>query len=90
MADQRDAIDAATRREGRGWRVYVLGIAVFLLLVFFLQNSQKVTVQFLFVETETPLIIALLIAGALGALIGWAWPHVRRGRRQEREFEGRD
>lgn len=90
MADQRDAIDAATRREGRGWRVYVLGIAVFLLLVFFLENSQKVTVQFLFVETETPLIIALLIAGALGALIGWAWPHVRRGRRQEREFEGRD
>lgn len=89
MADQRDAIDAATRREGRGWRVYVLGIAVFLLLVFFLENSQKVTVQFLFVETETPLIIALLIAGALGALIGWAWPHVRRGRRQEREFEGR-
>jgi hypothetical protein len=31
------------------------------------------------------LIIALVIAGALGALIGWAWPHVRRGRRAERD-----
>ena len=89
VADHRDAINAATRREGRGWRFYVLALAVFLLLLFVIQNSQKVKVQFLFTETETPLIFALLIAGALGALIGWAWPHVRRGRRQEREFEGR-
>ncbi len=85
MADQRNAIDSATRREGRGWRTYVLAAAVIVLLVFFLQNSQEVEVQFLFTETQTPLIFALLIAGALGALIGWAWPHVRRGRRAERE-----
>lgn len=85
MADQRNAIDTATRREGRGWRAYVLAAAVILLLVFFLQNSQEVEVQFLVTETQTPLIFALLIAGALGALIGWAWPHVRRGRRAERE-----
>ena len=45
------------------------------------------TVDFLFVETETPLIIALVIAGGLGALIGWALPHVRRSRRVERERE---
>lgn len=85
MADQRNAIDTATRREGRGWRAYVLAAAVIVLLVFFLQNSQEVEVQFLVTETQTPLIFALLIAGALGALIGWAWPHVRRGRRAERE-----
>jgi uncharacterized integral membrane protein len=85
VADQRNAIDTATRREGRGWRAYVLAAAVILLLVFFLQNSQEVEVQFLVTETQTPLIFALLIAGALGALIGWAWPHVRRGRRAERE-----
>ena len=41
-------------------------------------------VDFLFIHTTTPLILALLIAGALGALIGWAAPHVRRGRRNER------
>ena len=67
----------------------MLVVAILLLAIFVLQNAQKVTVDFLFVETETPLIFALLIAGALGALIGWAWPHVRRGRRQEREFEKR-
>ena len=90
MADRRDAIDAASRREGRGWRTYVLGAAIVLLLVFVIQNSQKVNVKFLFTETQTPLILALLIAGGLGALIGWAWPHVRRGRRQERELESRN
>jgi uncharacterized integral membrane protein len=80
----------APRREGRGWRTYVLGIAIVLLAIFVAQNAQKVEVDFLFTETETPLILALLIAGGLGALIGWAWPHVRRGRRQEREFERRE
>lgn len=77
------------QKQGHGWRLYVLGIAALVLLIFVAQNSQKVTIDFLFVETETPLIFALLAAAGLGALIGWAWPHVRRGRRQEREFEKR-
>jgi uncharacterized integral membrane protein len=72
------------KKEGRGWRVYVLGIAAVLLLVMIAQNAQKVTVDFLFVETQTPLIVALVIAGGLGALIGWALPHVRRSRKAER------
>lgn len=78
------------RREGRGWRFYVLAIAALILLIFVVQNSQKVTVDFLFTETETPLIFALLVAGALGGVIGWAWPHVRRGRKRERELEERE
>jgi uncharacterized integral membrane protein len=76
------------RKEGRGWRAYLLAVAALLLLIFFVQNAQKVTVDFLFVETETPLIVALLVAGGLGGLIGWAWPHVRRSRRLEREERG--
>ncbi len=80
-----DQTEGAPRKQGRGPKIYVLGIAVLLLLILVLQNMQKVTVDFLFVETQTPLIVALLVAGALGALIGWAWPHVRRGRRRERE-----
>ena len=84
-----DSDRGQARKDGPGWRTYVLGIAILLLAIFVFQNAQKVTVDFLFVETETPLIFALLVAGALGALIGWAWPHVRRGRRQEREFEKR-
>jgi uncharacterized integral membrane protein len=84
-----DQREGTPREEGRGWRLYVLGVAAIVLLIFVVQNSQKVTVDFLFTETETPLIFALLIAGALGALIGWAWPHVRRGRRAERQLDER-
>lgn len=85
----RDPIEGLPRKRRHGWKTYVLAAAVFVLAIFIVQNSQKVTVDFLFVETETPLIFALGLAGALGALIGWAWPHVRRGRRQERELEKR-
>jgi len=83
--NDRAPIEGLPPKEGRGWRFYVLAIAAIVLLVFIVQNAQKVTVDFLFTETQTPLIFALIIAGALGALIGWAWPHVRRGRQRDRE-----
>jgi uncharacterized integral membrane protein len=67
------------RKEGRGWKTYALGVAGLLLAILILQNSQEVEVKFLFINTTIPLIFALLIAGALGALIGWATPRVRRG-----------
>ena len=50
-----------------------------LFAILVLQNSQEVEVEFLFTTTDTPLFLALLMAGALGALIGWATPRVRRG-----------
>ena len=78
------------KKEGRGWRVWLIGTAGVLLLILVAQNFQEVEFDFLFIHSETPLIVALLIAGALGALIGWALPHVRRSRRAEREREQRD
>jgi uncharacterized integral membrane protein len=72
-------IEGLPRKEGRGWKFYVLVAAGVALAIFVLQNSQKVTVEFFFTETDTPLVFALLIAGALGALVGWAAPRVRRG-----------
>jgi len=47
--------------------------------ILILQNLQEVEVRFLFIETRIPLIFALLLVGALGALVGWAAPRVRRG-----------
>ena len=88
MADQN--LEGMPKKEGRGWRLYLLLTAGFLLLVLILQNAQKVEVDFLFINTETPLIVALVIAGALGALIGWALPHVRRSRKLERERDRND
>jgi uncharacterized integral membrane protein len=72
------------KKEGRGWRFYLLAVAALLLLILIIQNAQKVEIDLLFVNTEAPLIVALVIAGGLGALIGWALPHVRRSRKAER------
>ena len=67
------------RKEGRGWKTYALATAGILLAILILQNLQEVEVRFLFINTTIPLIFALLLVGALGALIGWAAPRVRRG-----------
>ena len=62
------------------WRPWALGIAVLLVVILIAQNSQDVKVKFLFVDTTTPLIFALLIAAALGAVIGYVGPLIRRHR----------
>ena len=77
------------KQEGRGWRFWVLAVSAVLLLILILQNVQEVEIDLLFIHTTAPLIVALVIAGALGALIGWALPHVRRSRRVERERDDR-
>ena len=68
-----------SKKEGRGWKSYALIIAGILLAILILQNLQEVEVRFLMIDARIPLIFALLLAGALGALIGWAAPRVRRG-----------
>ncbi len=67
----------------RNWRSWALGLAVVVALIFIAQNSQKVKVKFLFIDTTTPLIFALLIAAILGAVIGYVAPLVRQRRRGE-------
>ena len=67
----------------RNWRPWALGIAVILAIIFVAENSQRVSVTFLFVDTTAPLIIALLIAVLLGVVIGYVLPLVRRHRRGE-------
>jgi uncharacterized integral membrane protein len=53
------------------------------LAIFVLLNLESVEVNFIVGTTKTPLIFALLIAAALGALVGWLLPVVRRGRRRD-------
>ena len=74
-----DARPPETPRTDRAdWKKWVAGIAAVALLILIVQNSQKVEVNFFFASTETPLVFALLIAGILGALVGWLTPRVRR------------
>lgn len=73
------------QKGGTNWKLWAAGVAALLLVIFVVQNSQKVVIDFLFVETETPLIFGLIIAGLLGFAIGWLLPIVRRGRRGEKD-----
>ena len=77
------------RSSNPGWRTYVAGAVALLVLVFVIQNSQKVDVDFIFATTSTPLFFVIVISAALGALIGWLLPHVRRDRRRERSERDR-
>jgi uncharacterized integral membrane protein len=66
------------------WRTWMVGILVAIVLVVALQNSQEVRVDVLFITVNAPLIVTLLAAVAIGALIGYVAPVVRRHRRDER------
>ena len=71
-------------KKGVSWRAWVIGVAVALLILFVALNSHQVKVNFIIGSAQTPLIFALLIAAALGAVIGYVGPLVRRHRREER------
>jgi uncharacterized integral membrane protein len=62
-----------------------LGIAVVigaLLLIFAFQNSERVTIDFIFFDRESRLIYIILGAAILGAVVGAL---IRRGRARGRE-----
>lgn len=66
------------------WRSWAVGLLVALVVIVALQNSQQVRVDVLFVTVDAPLIVTLLAAVAIGALIGYVTPVLRRHRRDER------
>lgn len=66
------------------WRAWAVGTLIALVVIVALQNSQQVRVDVLFVTVDAPLIVTLLAAVAIGALIGYVAPLIRRHRRDER------
>jgi len=69
----------------RNWRTWMIGILIALVVIVALQNSQEVRIDVLFVNVNAPLIVTLLVAVAIGALIGYAAPVLLRHRRDERK-----
>lgn len=65
------------------WRAWMVGVLIALVAIVALQNSQEVRVDVLFVSVDAPLIVTLLVAVAIGALIGYVAPLVRRHRRDD-------
>lgn len=71
-------------RKKVNWRAWAVGALVAVVVIVALQNSQQVRIDVLFVTVNAPLIVTLLAAVAVGALIGYVAPVVRRHRRDER------
>ncbi len=66
-----------TRLSG-AWTAIVIGlVALVVILVFILQNGQKVEVTFLVFKGQLPLAVALLFALILGAVIVFAFGAAR-------------
>ena len=60
-------------------RLVVLALLVLYALVFVLMNRDDVEVSFVFFTATTPLIVALVLVGLIGAVAGWlARGQVRR------------
>jgi uncharacterized integral membrane protein len=74
----------AQEKKPVNWRAWMVGTLVALVVIVALQNSQSVRIDILFVSVNAPLIVMLLAAVAVGALIGYVAPVVRRHRRDER------
>ena len=67
-------------KTGRGTKFWLMVAFVILGFVFVAVNFQKVTIDFIIAETKAPLVIALLLAGFFGFVIGLALPRLRRPR----------
>jgi uncharacterized integral membrane protein len=67
------------------WRAWLVGILSALVLIVALQNSQEVSFEVLFASFNAPLIVIILLAAAIGVLIGYIAPLVRRHRREEKQ-----
>jgi uncharacterized integral membrane protein len=68
------------------WRAWLVGILSALVLIVALQNSQEVSFEVLFASFNAPLIVVILLAAAIGVLIGYIAPLVRRHRREGKQY----
>lgn len=75
----------AREQSSPNWRAWLIGVLGVLVLIVALQNSQEVSFDLLFASFKAPLIVVILLATAIGALIGYLAPLVRRHRAADRQ-----
>jgi uncharacterized integral membrane protein len=71
-------MEGTTRSEGRGARFWFIVVLIVIGVLFCAVNFQKVTIDFVVGEAKAPLIVALLISGGIGFVVGLALPRFRR------------
>jgi uncharacterized integral membrane protein len=74
-------------RKSINWRAWLVGLLAALLLIVALQNSQEIRFDVLTASLEAPLIVVILLAAAIGALIGYVAPLVLRHRRHQKQHD---
>ena len=74
-------------RLGGGAIATLVGVAV--LVVFMIQNTQDVTVEFLFWDFTWPVWLIVLVSALIGALVWFALGVLRRHRRRKDRREDR-
>lgn len=77
------------RREGPSAKFIVLGIVVVLIVLFVLQNTDEVQLDFLFLDGVFPLWTMLLVMAVLGFVGGWYFGRIRGAERRARRAERR-
>lgn len=78
MSDERPP--GEYRREGPSGKLIAAGIALVLLVFFMLQNRDRANVDFLFWDVDARLWLVIVIAAALGFVIGWFLGRSRRAK----------
>jgi uncharacterized integral membrane protein len=63
-------------------RRIILGIVLVYIVVVVLANRNQVAVNFVFFKTEASLFVVLLLAIAVGFVVGWLFEDLRDRRRQ--------
>jgi uncharacterized integral membrane protein len=76
-------MEGTVRNEGRGAKFWLIIVLIALGFLLVAVNFQKVTIDFVVGETKAPLAIALILAGALGFVIGLVLPRFRRGEHKD-------
>jgi uncharacterized integral membrane protein len=90
MLQQPDGAPASAQQNARlggGAIATIVGLA--LLVVFMIQNTNDVTVSFLFWDFTWPVWLLTLVAAAVGALIWFGLGVLRRHRRRKARREDR-
>jgi uncharacterized integral membrane protein len=70
-------MEGEVRSGGRGAKFWLMLVLLALGFIFIAVNFQKVTIDFIVGETKAPLVVALVIAGLLGFVIGLILPRFR-------------
>jgi len=71
-------MEGVPESKGRGARFWLWMVLAAIGLIFAAANFQKVTIDFIVGETKAPLVIALVISGAIGFVLGLLLNRFRR------------